>query len=351
MALTPPGYAQGRRPVRREQGQAVARRRHGQGRQGRQGDRRRHRLAACCPHGVDALGVAVDPKDGSSTSASARRTSPTPYLDRHGRQGAATTSRASAARSCASRPTSASARSSAPASASPSAWRSTPHGDLFATDQEGATWVPNGNPFDELLHIQPGRHYGFPPRHPKHLPERHRRAERVRLRARSTSPPAAWSSTSPSTAARSSARTHWRGDAIVTGYSRGKLYRTQLVKTPAGYVAQNHLLASHDDDARRRVRLAGRRPRRRRARRQARLGQRPGGQGRAVQDRLRRPPTAARSRCSRTPPGRARCASRSTGRSTRRRCTGLAQARVDRVRRGRRARATGSRSCGRATRS
>src|SRR5262249_49338217 len=28
-------------------------------------------------------------------------------------------------------------------------------GDLFATDQEGATWLPNGNPFDELLHIQP----------------------------------------------------------------------------------------------------------------------------------------------------------------------------------------------------
>ena len=44
------------------------------------------------------------------------------------------------------------------------------HGDLFATDQEGATWLPNGNPFDELLDIRHGRHYGFPPRHPKHLP-------------------------------------------------------------------------------------------------------------------------------------------------------------------------------------
>ena len=43
-------------------------------------------------------------------------------------------------------------------------------GDLFASDQEGATWLPNGNPLDELLHIQKGRHYGFPPRHPKHLP-------------------------------------------------------------------------------------------------------------------------------------------------------------------------------------
>ena len=28
-----------------------------------------------------------------------------------------------------------------------------PAGDLFCTDQEGATWLPNGNPFDELLHI------------------------------------------------------------------------------------------------------------------------------------------------------------------------------------------------------
>lgn len=44
-------------------------------------------------------------------------------------------------------------------------------GDLFGSEQEGATWVPNGNPFDELLHIQAGRHYGFPPRHPTFLPD------------------------------------------------------------------------------------------------------------------------------------------------------------------------------------
>ena len=50
----------------------------------------------------------------------------------------------------------------------PVAMRFNSRGDLFATDQEGATWVPNGNPFDELLHIQRGRHYGFPPRHPKY---------------------------------------------------------------------------------------------------------------------------------------------------------------------------------------
>src|SRR5690606_14693373 len=26
------------------------------------------------------------------------------------------------------------------------------HHELFVSDQEGATWLPNGNPFDELLH-------------------------------------------------------------------------------------------------------------------------------------------------------------------------------------------------------
>ncbi len=56
-------------------------------------------------------------------------------------------------------------------------------GDLFATDQEGATWLPNGNPFDELLHIQEGRHFGFPPA-PSHPVERSdRRALGRRLRA------------------------------------------------------------------------------------------------------------------------------------------------------------------------
>ncbi len=33
-------------------------------------------------------------------------------------------------------------------------------GDLFCTEQEGATWLANGNPFDELLHVQKGKHYG-----------------------------------------------------------------------------------------------------------------------------------------------------------------------------------------------
>lgn len=110
------------------------------------------------------------------------------------------------------------------------------HGELFATDQEGATWMPNGNPFDELLHIQPGRFYGFPPRHPKHLPNvidepsvfdyapQHQSTCGLNFNESGFGP--AW----------------WAGDAIVAGSSRGKLYRTQLARTPTGYVAQNHLI-------------------------------------------------------------------------------------------------------------
>ncbi|MDB6040413.1 MAG: hypothetical protein JWM99_4254 [Verrucomicrobiales bacterium] len=111
-------------------------------------------------------------------------------------------------------------------------------GDLFSTDQEGATWLPNGNPFDELLQIQPGRHYGFPPRHPKHLPSvidepsvfdygpQHQSTCGLNFNEPVDSGPVFgpdW----------------WRGDALVTGYSRGRLYRTKLVKTSTGYVAQN----------------------------------------------------------------------------------------------------------------
>ena len=126
----------------------------------------------------------------------------------------------------------------------PVALRFNRHGDLFATDQEGATWVPNGNPFDELLHIQAGRHYGFPARHPTHLPAvidepstfdyapQHQSTcglnfnEPV-LEGGPVFGPAAWA-----------------GDALVAGESRGKLYRTQLVKSTMGYVARTHLLGN-----------------------------------------------------------------------------------------------------------
>jgi putative heme-binding domain-containing protein len=117
------------------------------------------------------------------------------------------------------------------------------NGDLFATDQEGATWLPNGNPFDELLHLQSGRHYGFPPKHPTYLPDvidepsvfdyapQHQSLCGFRFNNGGDGktvfgPPS------------------WQDDALITGFSRGKLYRTQLAKTDHGYVAQNHLIGS-----------------------------------------------------------------------------------------------------------
>lgn len=111
-------------------------------------------------------------------------------------------------------------------------------GDLFATDQEGATWLPDGNPFDELLHLRRGRHYGFPPRHPKHLPgvidepstfdygPQHQSTCGLAFNDGPVFGPG-----------------EWAGDALVAGYSRGKLYRTQLAHTAEGYVARNRLLA------------------------------------------------------------------------------------------------------------
>jgi putative heme-binding domain-containing protein len=115
-------------------------------------------------------------------------------------------------------------------------------GDLFCSEQEGATWLPNGNPLDELLHIQTGRHYGFPPRHPRHNPDvidepstfdygpQHQSTcGMVFNKSVNGGPvfgPAAWAR-----------------QALVCGESRGKLWRTQLFKTEAGYVASTQLFA------------------------------------------------------------------------------------------------------------
>lgn len=116
------------------------------------------------------------------------------------------------------------------------------HGDLFATDQEGATWLPNGNPFDELLHIQPGRHYGFPPRHPKHLPQVIDEPSVFDYAPQHQST-CGFRFNEPSKSGKSFGPAFWLGDALVTGESRGKLYRTQLVKTRTGYVAENQIIA------------------------------------------------------------------------------------------------------------
>ena len=115
-------------------------------------------------------------------------------------------------------------------------------GELFCSEQEGATWLPNGNPLDELLHIQTGRHYGFPPRHPRHNPNvidepstfdygpQHQSTCGMVFNNSVNGGPVFGPS-------------NWAKQAIVCGESRGKLWRTQLFKTDAGYVATNQLFA------------------------------------------------------------------------------------------------------------
>ena len=117
------------------------------------------------------------------------------------------------------------------------------NGDLFVTDQEGATWRHDGNPFDELLHIQPGRHYGFPPRHPRHLPEVIDEPSVFDYAPQHQST-CGLQFNDPVNGGPVFGPDFWSGDALVAGYSRGKLWRTGLVKTAVGYVAQTHLLAT-----------------------------------------------------------------------------------------------------------
>ena len=114
--------------------------------------------------------------------------------------------------------------------------------DLFATDQEGATWLANGNPFDELLHIQPNRHYGFPPRHPRYLPSVIDEPSVFDFAPQHQST-CGLNFNEPVNGGPIFGPANWAGDALVTGYSRGKLFRSKLVKTAAGYVAQNPLFA------------------------------------------------------------------------------------------------------------
>jgi glucose/arabinose dehydrogenase len=106
-------------------------------------------------------------------------------------------------------------------------------GDLFAAEQEGATWLPNGNPLDELLHIQEGKHYGFPPRHPKHLPDVTDWPAVVEYGPQHQSTVGMCFNESVN-GGPTFGPDFWAGDAIVCGESRGKLYRTKLVKTPHG---------------------------------------------------------------------------------------------------------------------
>ena len=117
-------------------------------------------------------------------------------------------------------------------------------GDLFCTDQEGATWVPNGNPLDELLHVQKGRHYGFPARHPVHLPNVLDEPSTFDYGPQHQSTCGLNFNESVRDGGPTFGPKEWAGDALVAGETRGKLYRTKLVKSAAGYVARTHLLAS-----------------------------------------------------------------------------------------------------------
>jgi len=116
-------------------------------------------------------------------------------------------------------------------------------GDLFCSEQEGATWLPNGNPLDELLHIQTGRHYGFPPRHPRHNPDVIDEPSTFDYSPQHQSTCGMVFNSSVNNGP-TFGPASWANQALVCGESRGKLWRTQLFKTDAGYVASTQLFAA-----------------------------------------------------------------------------------------------------------
>lgn len=193
------------------------------------------------PHGVDALGVAIDPRDGSVYFGLGAADYTNAYqVDGNGKpQYRLDSERGTILRVA---PDFSQRSIHATGIRFPVGLAFNAQGDLFCTDQEGATWLANGNPFDELLHVQQGRHYGFPPRHPRHLPGVIDEPSVFDYGPQHQST-CGLSFNLPVAGGPVFGPRRWAGDAFVAGYSRGKLYRTQLVKTPAGYVAQNQLLA------------------------------------------------------------------------------------------------------------
>lgn len=115
-------------------------------------------------------------------------------------------------------------------------------GDLFLTDQEGATWLPDGNPLDELNHIKTGRHYGFPPRHEQYLPDVSDEPPVIGFGPQHQSTTGLFFNEALD-GQRPFGPGAWHGDAFVTGFSRGKLWRIRLVKTDHGYIGQSTLAA------------------------------------------------------------------------------------------------------------
>ena len=193
-------------------------------------------------HGVDGLGVAFNKQDGSVWFGIGTQNFTNGYLvnDKGEADYSLTSERGTILRVA---PDFKSRQIACTGIRFPVGMRFNSAGDLFCTDQEGATWLPNGNPLDELLHIESGRHYGFPPAHPKHLPNVIDEPSTFDYGPQHQST-CGFNFNEPLAAdGPIFGPDAWRGDALVTGYSRGKIYRTQLIKTPVGYVAQNQLLA------------------------------------------------------------------------------------------------------------
>lgn len=241
MALTPPGYAHG-------QGVAVAAKGKCVLLLDRDGDDRADEELVIADgwkelaHGVDALGIAFDPRDHAIYFGLGVENFTDAYLLGGGQESKfhLDSERGAILRVA---PDLKSREVFATGIRFPVAIRFNAAGDLFCTDQEGATWLANGNPFDELLHVQQGRHYGFPPRHPRHLPHVIDEPSVFDYRPQHQST-CGLNFNEPTADGTTFGPAWWKSDAVVTGYSRGKLFRTKLARTPSGYVAQTQALAA-----------------------------------------------------------------------------------------------------------
>jgi putative heme-binding domain-containing protein len=196
------------------------------------------------PHNVDALGVAFDPKDGSVYFGLGTTDYANAYLiDKDGKAHYSLKDERGTIMRVA--PDFKSREIVATGIRFPVGIHFNKAGDLFCSDQEGATWLPNGNPFDELLHVdlKNRRHYGFPPRHPKHLPDVIDEPSTFDYGPQHQSTCGFCFNEPLKEGGPVFGPKSWAGDVIMTGESRGRLFRTQLVKTDAGYVARNQTFA------------------------------------------------------------------------------------------------------------
>lgn len=135
-------------------------------------------------------------------------------------------------------------------------------GDLFNTDQEGETWMPDGNPFDEVNHIIAGKNYGFPPPNERWLPgivpvapvvnfgPQHQSACGLVFNEprepRGTAGKTGGVALPVFSAQALFGPEEWRGDLFVAGESRGKIYRVKLGHTPSGYTGASATFARLD---------------------------------------------------------------------------------------------------------